>query len=457
MEQTELLILGAGSAGFGTAYRALCGGVSSVVLIDKNPGPGGTSVFAGVNCWEPGVGGNGIHFEIAKRLMASGDGFVGKTTEFCNTSRPYAVSDRSEEPYEATLRSAGVSDDDFRRFHFEPDAMSRVMRELLAEADTKHALTELYNTEFLSAKTENGRVTAVTVRTLEGEQTFFPKMVVDCSAELVLARAVGCLWSWGEESASSYGEEAAPKTGVRRVNGLTQCFRMEKDAPDGWNGREVPAEYGDVDLSDWNAYMERTNGPVSCFNVYPRGGISVNMLPTMEGEELFRLPYEAVKHICEARVYSYFLRLLRRPELAGFRITKIYPMLGVRESVRLVGRYVLTYNDLQNGFAASLGKHHTVAWADHAADVHGGGYRMIPTSGVYGIPYDCMLPQKGQADNLLVACRASSFSHLAASSARLSRTMLALGEAAGNAVAYCLRAGILPGDVPEEIIPTFLP
>ena len=454
-EKTDLLILGAGSAGFGAAYRALCGGVSSAVLIDKNPGPGGTSVFAGVNCWEPGVGGNGIHYEIAKRLIASGDGFVGKTTEYCNASRPYAVSDRSEEPYEATLRRAGLGSDDYRRFHFEPDAMSRVMRELLLEADRDHALTELYDTSFLSAETENGRIVSVSVRTPDGERRFQPKIVLDCSAELVLARAAGCAWSWGEDALSAYGEEAAPEQPQKRVNGITQCFRIEKtgdDRPD-----TVPARYADVDLSDWDAYMEASNGPVSCFNVYPRGGISVNMLPTMEGDVLFRMPYEAVKHLCEARAYRYFERLKKRPEMAGYHITEMFPMLGVRESVRLKGRYVLTHTDLQKGYAAVLGKTHTVAWADHPADIHGSGYKMIPANRVYAIPYECMLPERGNADNLLVACRASSFSHLAASSARLSRTMLALGEAAGNAAAYCLASGVLPQDVPETAIPLFLP
>lgn len=45
--------------------------------------------------------------------------------------------------------------------------------------------------------------------------------------------------------------------------------------------------------------------------------------------------------------------------------------------------------------------------------------------------------------NLFIASRAASFSHIAASSCRLSRTMMTLGQAAGTAV-MCARYRILP-------------
>ncbi len=130
-------------------------------------------------------------------------------------------------------------------------------------------------------------------------------------------------------------------------------------------------------------------------------------------------------------------------------------MLGVRENYRLRGKYVLTHEDLQKGYAESLGLSHTAAWGDHPADIHGAGGRLIPPNGTYAIPYECMVPK--EIDNLLVACRGASFSHLAASSARLSRTMMALGEAAGNAAAYCISQGISPSEVQEEMIRSFLP
>ena len=74
--------------------------------------------------------------------------------------------------------------------------------------------------------------------------------------------------------------------------------------------------------------------------------------------------------------------------------------------------------------------------ADHGMDLHGS---KNPRRVVYpyGIPYRCLLPEG--TDNLLVAGRIAGFSCLAASSCRLSRTIIRLGEAAGFAAAMAVR------------------
>ncbi|MGC9319022.1 MAG: FAD-dependent oxidoreductase, partial [Armatimonadota bacterium] len=66
----------------------------------------------------------------------------------------------------------------------------------------------------------------------------------------------------------------------------------------------------------------------------------------------------------------------------------------------------------------------------------------------YGIPYRCLLPREMR--NLLVASRAGSFSSIAASSCRLSRTMMHLGQAAGTAAAMAVEGGYDPADVPTD-------
>lgn len=58
----------------------------------------------------------------------------------------------------------------------------------------------------------------------------------------------------------------------------------------------------------------------------------------------------------------------------------------------------------------------------------------------YGIPFRCLIP-KG-FDNLLVAGRVAGFSSIAASSCRLSRTMIQLGEAAGAATALAIKKNV---------------
>lgn len=438
---TDILVVGLGSAGSAAVRNALLGG-ASVIGAEQMPGPGGTSTFGGVNNWEPGVSFPGMHQEIAARLMETGDAFVGKTTEYVSAANRFATSDRSGDPYETSLKRFCVHPDNMRRLHYEPDAMAAVLQDLMEEADPGGRLTLFYNTRFAALDTHDRKIRTCVLDTPEGTVVVCPKLVIDCTGDILPARMAGCTWALGEDSREAYGEEAAPEEATRTLNGLTQCFRITetgKELP------EVPEKYADVDLTGWVEQMNRTMGPVSCFTVYPRGGIYVNMLPTGEGDLYLQYDMPTLKHICEARAYSYIRWLAEKGYLLGWEITHMFPLLGLRETYRLVGRYMLTIDDIYHGYAPALGKDHTIAIADHPADTHGRGSRNKDTYPGYGIPYECLLPK--EIDNLLVACRGSSFTHLASSSTRLSRTMLQLGETAGTAAALCIRDGIPPAEV----------
>ncbi len=445
MDQTDILIVGAGSAGFGAAYRALKSGGCRVTLVEKNPGFGGTSTFGGVNCWEPGVGGNGVHFEIAERLMRQDEGFVGV---YCgpgaSREKPWARSRRCGQPYEATLARAGRHI--LYRFHFEPAAMDRVMHEMLLEADGGEQLQLLLESAVTDLEVLDRNITTVTVQTPSGKHVFAPKLVLDCSADIAAARMAGCAYAVGEDAFSLYSEPSAPQNPQCILNGMTQVFRVTP--ADSGFAEEIPARYGDVNLAGWNRFLHDV-GCVCVLNDYPNGDINVNMLPTMPGEALLSMPFSELKHLSEARAYAYWKWIGEKCHFDGYRIQRMFPALGIRESYRLAGRYVLTENDLCKGFAESLGAGHTIAFADHPADTHGHGSR-LHSYGKYGIPYECMLPK--EIENLMVACRGASFSHIAASSARLSRTMIALGEAAGEAAAQCIHRNITPAEVDLDTV-----
>ena len=137
--------------------------------------------------------------------------------------------------------------------------------------------------------------------------------------------------------------------------------------------------------------------------------------------------------MAEARhiVQAHWRWLQAMPTFSSYEFHSYAPMLGIRESYRVVGEYVLTQHDLLAGLR---GQSHPdiIALADHKMDVHGKGSRRVDgdLKGPYGVPYRCLVP-RGRT-NLLVAGRCASFSHVAASSCRLSRTMMALGHAAGR-------------------------
>ena len=419
----DVFVLGAGSAGFAAAYTLAKGGMS-VLLADKNPGCGGTSVFGGVNCWEPGVCEGRVHRLLAERLLENPHAAaVCKTIpngellfpgsgidDFARFPWGLSVPD-PDATYEDTLfRCLSLSGGDpsrWRRFQFEPKAMESVMRELLSLP----SLTFLPDTVFVSCKKDGEKVTGVY---LKGKEDIFVKAryYIDASGDILLARDAGCKTRVGAEAKEEYGEPGAPdQADETRVNGASIVFRLRK------------AEIGHMDV--YNGEVSPPTKCVSCFNLYPNGDINVNMLPTMQGGEFLQRK-DAFAYGKElVRAYVYWLQ--REKGLAGYALSEIFSMPGVRESYRLVGRKVLTEQDVRGGVIPP----DSLALADHALDSHGeDGCKEIEKP--YGIPVDCVRPK--EYDNLFVACRGASFSHIAASSARLSRTMLSLGEGLANKI-----------------------
>jgi hypothetical protein len=188
---------------------------------------------------------------------------------------------------------------------------------------------------------------------------------------------------------------------------------------------------------------------VAQINHYPNGDLNVNMLPTMDGAEFLRRGYPEALAECQRRVRAHWHHLQTNyAEFREFRLHSVAPALGIRETRRVLGEYVLTQHDLLAGLS---GQQHPdiICIADHSMDTHGGhrhasGELREP----YGVPYRCLIPQ-GQR-NLLIACRAASFSSIAASSCRLSRTMMQLGQAAGTAAALAKELRCDLPDVPPD-------
>jgi hypothetical protein len=116
----------------------------------------------------------------------------------------------------------------------------------------------------------------------------------------------------------------------------------------------------------------------------------------------------------------------------------------------LLGRHVLTEHDLDAGLT---GQTHDdiITIADHCKDTHGADvhHRDRNLKQPYGVPFRSLLPR--EIDNLAVACRGASLSSIAASSCRLSRTMMQLGQAAGTGVALAKTSGVSSlADVPSR-------
>lgn len=427
--KTKVCVLGAGAGGTGCVYRLLQNGIDTVVM-DRNPDFGGTSVYAGVDGFEPGVSLPGIHEKLRDALMAMPLAcHVLQDVPNCNLHHPengmnwdnhsfrqypWGLAVHSQLPYEATMQRKGGM-----RFQFEPDAMICAIRQVLAPY--KAHLTELFGWEYTGCSLRGGRVTAITAKrgneTVSVEADYF----VDASGDIVLARDAGCAHTLGTEASSVYGEPSAPAEGSDTVNAVTYVFRIAPaDDP----------QHLDPEPADHDAVWEQTRmcKVVSCFSFYPNGDINVNMLPTMQGQEYLQLGPDADR-IGHMRVRAYWHWLQKEKGMHGYTLKKIYAA-GVRETWRLLGRHVLTEQEVRAGVVPGL---ETAAIADHALDIHGQSGMCKELEKPYAIPLACT--QTREYDNLFVACRGASFSHITGASARLIRTLLSLGEHVGAHIA----------------------
>ncbi len=132
------------------------------------------------------------------------------------------------------------------------------------------------------------------------------------------------------------------------------------------------------------------------------------------------------------------------PGFAHAWMDKVAPFLGIRESRVMVGRYVLTAEDI----LACRRFPDAIAVGGYPVDIHhakGTDCTMHFCPEDYDIPYRCLLPK--DIDNLLVAGRCSSMNHEAMASTRVMSTCMALGEAAGRAARMAMQEGVEPADV----------
>ncbi|MFH1265505.1 MAG: FAD-dependent oxidoreductase [Planctomycetota bacterium] len=426
--EADICVVGGGSAGVGAAIAAARKG-ARVVLVERQGRLGGTGANAYVANWEPGPGCS-IAKELFERMKAIDGAGVARAYPV-HTDAPMGYNLVTEgEPYEKTLRRAGVPGAEIRRLPYKPEAFDRVVREMLAETGN---VTVLDGTTFFQAEAndEKTRVESVLAETLDGRIVRVrAKVFIDSTGCAWLCRDLGCEVMLGADPKSRFNEPSAPEKGLLRLNAISRCYLIR---PSESPKREPPPE-GNVPF------------PRCAFVTGWKGGLqAVNPMPMLPGRALIDYGYDECLRRSEEMARAHWHWLQRVPEFQGHELAEIAPMLGIRESYRVVTRYVLNENDLTAGLP-NQEHHDIIAVADHPCDIHGAGGHLGEVNTAYGIPYRCLVPA-GSWQNLLVACRGAGFSKIAASSCRLQRTMIQLGHAAGAAAAMAVEA-----DVPVDRI-----
>ncbi len=179
------------------------------------------------------------------------------------------------------------------------------------------------------------------------------------------------------------------------------------------------------------------------WHITPNPGIvQANMVrvPSVDATDPFALTLAEIEGRRQTQEYVKFLK----HEIPGFEqafLVSTSQHIGVRETRRIIGEYILTEEDVINGtkFADAI----ACCGAPIEDHVSGSGTRWayVQGDGVYHIPFRTLLPQK--VNNLLVAGRCLSATHGAHASARNSAQCMAMGQAAGIAAGLAKKSNVM--------------
>ncbi len=174
-------------------------------------------------------------------------------------------------------------------------------------------------------------------------------------------------------------------------------------------------------------------------------GFSRVALDGTDVHSLTRAELEGRKQVKEC------LRFLRE-RIPGFEnayLSELAFHVGVRETRRVKGRYVLTEEEVLSGarFPDAVAR---CAWPieRHLPHLRNTELRTLEGDQWYEIPYGCCLPQ--EVENLLVGGRCLSTTSAAQASTRVIAPSMATGQACGTAAALCALQGLAASKLPAE-------
>jgi hypothetical protein len=426
----DVLVVGGGPAGIGAALGAARAG-AEVVLAEQYGFLGGMATAALVMPWmsfhtrrptppalgdvglmpgdhgegEPVVG--GVHVEIIERLVAAGG----------------AIPPGPETGYTVP---------------FDPEVYKSVALRVLDEARVQYLLHA-----FASGVT-HGDGSGVVFETKSGPVIVQPGAVVDSTGDGDIAAAAGAQYAIG-----------------RKGDGLTQpmtlMFRMVefereefaryvRESPEQWRAVhglwelvEEATAAGDLDLprEDILFFGTTHEREVVVNSSRITGVLGVDAWDLSRAEMIGRRQVDQI---------SAFLRDYV-PGFAKSYVAQTGVQVGVRETRRILGEYVLTAEDVLTARKFD----DVIARGTYPVDIHnptgkGTVLRTVPPGDAYDIPLRCLLPR--DVEGILTSGRCISGTHEAHSSYRVTPTAMATGQAAGVCAALAAQRHRWPRVVP---------
>jgi len=314
-----------------------------------------------------------------------------------------------------------------------PEAVKIVSEQMIMEAGG-HIL---YETMLVDVVMTGGQIEALHIAGKSGIRQVIAEIYVDATGDGDLAALAGAEFQKGRERDG-------------KMMGVTLVFRL--------GGIILPGrsllDHEEIKKCDALFAEAFEKGDVSarhhvgCINIVPgmEGVVAVNSQHTFDidgtrDEDLTKAFINGRKDVQE------MVRLFRK-HLRGFEkcfLIDTAPMMGVRDTRRIIGEYILTGKDVVSAaqFEDSIGRNAynlDIHLPDNAMTVEEG---LLKPGTSYQIPYRCLVPKK--ISNLLLAGRCISATQEGESSVRIMPCCMVTGQAAGTAAALCVKNKTRPG------------
>ena len=404
--ETDILVIGAGSAGCIAALAASTDQHYKVMLVERYGFPGGTSTqmldtFYGF--FTPG--------EAPKKIVAGlPDAIVN---ELCKTDDVFLRPNT----YGA---GTGVT--------YNPERLKYVWDQHILKAGIQYLL----HTTLVDVSHEEPERTTCVFWNKSGFFKVTAKRIIDASGD-----ADFCHW------AGLPYEIAGEK---EPVQSMTTTFRMSNVDLDKYTdagGKRMLKEKMSEAVEKGTHPLPRKEG--SAHEMVQKGciatvAVKVTDLKALDAEALTQAEIEGRR---QAFVYEKFFR----EEIPGYEAAKIIGLshhIGVRETRRVYGEYRLTKEDCMQG---QIPKDSILLCGapieDHRKGESGKDetyWQYIPNNGVYGVPYGTIVPK--DSNIAWVAGRCFSATHDAHASCRSMAQTMAMGQAAGVAAILSLEKDI---------------
>lgn len=408
-ENTDVLVVGGGTAGFGAAIAASREGLQ-VTLLEA------TSKIGGVMAFCPGMPWGGAY--PMDQIVG---GIIQELTERLASMDPPAAEKRA-----CTLDNFGPE------IIYDHDIATLTMFEMLEEAGVRVRL----GTIALNPEMDGTTIVSVSCCDRHGPFTVQPKIVIDCSGDGDISAKAGVPCVLGDASGN--------------MMAVTISFFMMGVDWDRAFAEPDPyfQKYAAIGVADGRLHSDLRKlylmrgfheGTVFCNSVHVRG---------VDGTD----PVAVSAATQEGRRRCRQLAAFLRAEVPGFEqahMAMLSPTVGVRETRKLQGMYRLTGKDLasatkfEDGIVPCDNPIDDVMRAEgdmtHHAALQPGQY--------YTIPFRSLVSEN--ITNLMFAGRILSADAVAFASVRGMPQCMAMGQATGTAAAIALGSGI-----PVQRIPT---